>query len=528
VKEEEVTLTQALASYIDTLSALTKSNKIEDIYDFDVAVAKARVLWKRSDIIGMVGELMVSAANGGFEIICPDEEIKKFYDKWAAEFNINLPDRTPSGLDQFLEWCFREYWQSGFVLPYLTWGKIENYKFPISGSIPNPLAITVESSSIFGKFKYKFRDSDSIKELEEYDKSLQEMSLYPYEKIQGLYLPLRKNDTFYVLKRAAQPYEPYPIPYLQKIFQWVDFRDKLREMDWATAIGVMVSIILFKILSNNPKDKKKVEQEIMKKVGRLSVIATSANVSTEVVSPPTETLLSWDKYREADLIIREALGLIEFVGATEAGSRARFNPKPLIAEIEYGRRQMKRMVERIFWDIAQKNNFSVVPNLKFKRLRLFENEQAWKTFVRDLYDRGVLSQETYADEAEADYDQEVERRREEQKYADIMEPRVTFKQGVALPQRNKTVGVPPGAGRPEGTENPDEIKETADFTSENYHHIENPDCPEGGEFVATIRLKGGILGRLIKLPTGSTAIKVFLFPKDKFTMEEAKKWVEKH
>jgi len=519
----------AVASYLEALTGFVKNSKIQDIVSFDQAVRKARSLWRRKDIVGRIGELMVASANNGFEIICPDKEIKKFYDKWAAEININLPDRTPSGLDQLLDWIFREYWQSGLVIPYMTWGEIEGKNFPVTAAIMNPLAIEIESTSVFGQFKYRLRSEEALKELSLYDRSFQELYLTPRENTDSsTYLPLRKDDLFLVLRRACQPYEPFPTPYLSLVFQWVDLRDKLVEMDWTTALGVILSVILFKIMTGNPKDKEKVQKEILQNVGRLSVIATSANIETEVIAPRTDTLLSWDKYRECDLMIFESLGLLEIIGADQTGLRARFNPKPMIAEIEYARRHVKRLMERIFWEIAQKNNFDVVPNLKWKRLRLFEDQTAWKTFVRDLYDRGVLSQETYADEAEADYRQEVERRKEEQKYAGIMEPRVTFRQGVAFPSGGqKTVGVPPGAGRPEGTENPDEAK--ADFSTENYHHIENPDCPEDGEFVGTIKLgKSGILGRLIKLPSGSTAIKVYLFPKDKFTMEEAKKWVEEH
>ncbi len=522
IKKDTVTLNDLRMASLYEARNLLSTNTLSDITDFRTAVGKARDLWHNRDIVSLVGELMVSAASG-FEITCRDKKTKNIFDDWAANINQGLPDCTQKGFDKILEWMFREYWQSGFVLPYLSWGTKDGVFLPLKGTIFDPLTIKQEGSSVFGGIKYSFEESleETVGEGTSYDS----FDLVP-GKESGGHFPLRKSDTFYILKRGAQPYELFPHPYLTRIFKWIDFRDKLLDMDYATASGVLASIVLFKILSGKPEERSRLAT-ILKTIKRTSIVATSADIKSEVVSPPVESLLSWDKFREADLVIRESLGLVEFVGVDLNSSRARFNPIPLVAEIQRGRREMARLMESIFQDIVIKNNLSEVPNVHWKRIRLFENEQIWKLLVRDLYDRGILSLQTYAEEAELEYEQELERRKAERPAENVMTPRVTFKQSISRPEGEKVVDVHPGAGRPEGTEQPVEMKEKADYTGESYHHIENPDVAETGDFVATIRLKNGVLGRLIRLG-GLTAIKVYLFPKDRYTYEEAKQWVGAH
>jgi len=537
-------LLEKITAAVTEALQVSQGTELKTITDFPTAVKKARDIWYNEDIVSMVGSLMVSAANNGFEIVDSRKNEKTIYDYWAANVNKNLKDRTPKGLDQLAQWIFTEYWQSGLVVVYLSWGHEEGapksspakkINLPWKASIINPLSLQIQGSSLLGNAEYSFTEDAMPVDLEE-STTMQSVPMLPQGAKPTRTLPLKKSDSFYVLKRGAQPYMPYPVPYLARVFPWIDLRGRLRNMDYQTALKVILSVIIFKILSNNPKDKEKIKNEVIKNLGPNSILATSANFDVSAISPDVESLLSWDKYREADLLIREALGLISITGMNVNRSEAVFNPRPLIAEIHEGRRNVQRLLESIMQEIAEKNNFKEVPNVKFNRIRLFENDQVFKTMVRDLYDRGVISQRTYAEEADYEYEIEVARREAEKEFEDLMQPHVVFRQGVVAPAGNKTVDVGNVGGRPSGKE--DNVPErkvkseiNADFSTEKYHHLENPEFPDSDldEYVGTITLKDGILGRLArKKSTGNTAIKVFLFDKEKFSLEEAKKWLEKH
>jgi hypothetical protein len=283
------------------------------------------------------------------------------------------------------------------------------------------------------------------------------------------------------------------------------------------------------------------------------------------------------------------LGLIEIVeGVASTRREGILNPKPFITEVYNGIKDFKSLLNDIIQTIIEKNASS---HRKFATSDIHIYTSPIMPFIddkiraqmRSMYDRGVISKQTYAEVCGADvnFPIEIQRRQNEtDKDLDIKmyAPIIDNREGVGidylddtskppkltpiLPKSVRKPTFPPSASPtkketvPVSKKGPEKKNFKADLLDEDsidmeslddYDLVEESYSPEVTKNYVRLRQKSpdafeqdsfriivlseskgikAVVGRL-KGQT-STTIQSYLFQKDKWTVKEAQNWVSKH
>ena len=225
-------------------------------------------LYFDADIYGSTIDILANYSAKGFENDISDPSIKHFYDTWAIDV----------GLEEVLDWIFLELFRSGLVRTYKTLGKYEprvSHISPVPGqkpkkvkalwtraarkirysksSIPlrytvlNPLLIEIEGSLLFDSAKTTLKPSNELKTM--LLKPQKELTLEEKEIVKQLPAPFKRKikeggnielDSLLVgeIDWRKQPYERYPRPRGTRVFESLDYKQKLREADLSTLDGI--------------------------------------------------------------------------------------------------------------------------------------------------------------------------------------------------------------------------------------------------------------------------------------------------
>jgi len=213
----------------------------------------AMMLYFNDPIVGTVIDLMVDICGSGFENECEDENVKKFYDNWCKQIN----------MDEVLQWIFLEFFRTGNVTVYKSMNdvkptkkgrkssKLSGKKFPTGYTVLNPLLVKIEGSLLFNSQIVSIKIPEELKRLVRKsnltDEEKELLQLIPVEIIKGI----RANkDTISLdqklvsrITRKKQPYERYAIPAHHRCFEPCIYKQKLRKMDISTIEGLVNQLI---------------------------------------------------------------------------------------------------------------------------------------------------------------------------------------------------------------------------------------------------------------------------------------------
>jgi hypothetical protein len=164
----------------------------------------------------------------------------------------------------------------------------------------------------------------------------------------------------------------------------------------------------------------------------VSTYVTNFDTEMQHLIPEYKRILSGEIYAPIEKRLLMGLGLIDIAeGLSSSRRESILNPKPFIAEIYTAIDDFKQLLNDLFQTIVIENTTA---KKYFSGRTIKISNTAPKQFIptdlkehlRSLYDRGVLSKETYADlmgEGMIDFQTEVDRRKEETKEIDeLMQP----------------------------------------------------------------------------------------------------------
>lgn len=248
------------------------------------------------------------------------------------------------------------------------------------------------------------------------------------------------------------------------IFELLDMKTQLREMDRAYLLGSTNFIILIKkgsdALPAKPEEVQNLQANV-RMLARVPVIVGDHRLSIEIVTPKLDMTLKGERYDVLDA--RIAIRMYQMFMSPGMGPRSIGDDSIKLGRViarglESRRHMLRRSLEERTLKLCMEANafFTEDPSLEFHPRQItLDFDPALANFYMDLRDRNELSRDTVL--AQIDIDQDVEARkrdREAKSYDKIFETQVPFSgqkpQGEGPPTDPRTGGRNGGGNRNRG------------------------------------------------------------------------------
>jgi len=428
----------------DVLDLLEQAKKPSQV-DPKESYKRSMDLYYDADLYGSTIDILANYSAKGFENDIGDPTIKHFYDSWAIDVRF----------EEVIDWIFLELFRSGLVRTYKTLGKYEprvSHISPIPGQKPkkvkalwtsaarkvrfaksnvplrytvlNPLLIDIEGSLLFDSAKTTLKPSNELKQM----LLKPQKNLTPEEKeiLKQLPAPFKSKikeggnielDSLLVgeINWRKQPYERYPRPRGTRVFESLDYRQKLREADLSTLDGISNYILKITIGSDeypvtDSADLDRVAQLFNTPSKSFDVVWNHTLKIEKIVSPEISAILGQDKYKQVNEDITAGLTMTRALvdGTTNINqATAGLITKTVIEEINYARRLVTRWIYDEYRQIAEAMGFDQYPKVRWDDT-ILRDIILYMTIVSQLVDRRMLSYQTALERLGFNYDVELE------------------------------------------------------------------------------------------------------------------------
>jgi len=420
--------------------------------DFHNQVQEINTMLK-DDVSGLIDSLTdfaVNSATVDYNIVTPNDNLNKIFQKWLDSVNTEYDGQIPIGIKNLAKEYFKERWKGGsFPVLKMKWDRFDGLQLPTS-------MFFVDGGSIYAKDKKK--DEDAI--------SLLNYDYYIGNTEKKQYQLLGKDVIF------ARPYgrwfDKYPTPFLIKrgVFHNWKIIQSLKNKEIEVLEQVIPYMLLIKkgteaLAINSTKIYKDEELiEVKKKFQKLMDDIKSSNMGDHRIKAPVRTT-NFDEqidhiipdiknifepalFETAERNILTGLGFIDVVEGTSSSRRESIlNPKAFIEEVKTGVDDFKQILYHLVLKIIEKNKSNKKwMNLEFyvtaSPVRGFMTDK-FKQLVRLLWKGGKISNQTAVEViAEVDFRTEVMRteKETEEGIEEKMYPRITENRegmGVDIP-----------------------------------------------------------------------------------------------
>lgn len=445
------------------LAQVYNSNSTPYTYAFNVLPADphdkmrfAMELYEKEPVVGAVIDLMVDFSASGFTNECEDQEVKKLFDTWSKEIKFA----------ELIEGIFLEFYRSGNVTIYrsdknatvkkTTKSKRKSstkaYEFPAGYTILNPLSVYVDGLLMFNQEIVSLQLNDQIiKMIRDATTPDYVLAQLPSEFVQAVRggkarVPLNP-ELVSRLTRRKQPYERYASPFLERVFETILYKRKLRLMDMSTIEGIINQLVTVTVGNDEfpaDDDDLKAIAELFNTPNKAYTVFWNHTLQVTFHKPEGLDVLTQDKYKQVNDDIMTGIGVSRVLldGQGANFSTAWVSILSLIERLENAREKVKNWIEAEYKRIAEANDLSATPTIRFDNMNLRQD-----TYVRDvllaMYDRGLIDEEDLLTETGRDYTTVVEMKKRNDKNKKLFYP-------PAQPFQGGNSG-PNGGGRPSGS-----------------------------------------------------------------------------
>ena len=417
---------------------------------------------ENDDTVSGVLETTEALAFSSMSIECEDEDEENVWGQIVDDLN----------LDSMLRAMWREQFTVSQFYAITHWGtktyrvkgtsksgvkKKKQYKLTVPKGITliDPLKVVPVGNFAFGQEKLVYVADQT--EGADFDKVLageNTADVVVRNVIQGRYVPSRdekkklqtitgKNcDHLFFLNPdkvwrhtdTRPSYERFAICRMKSVFEILDLKQQLRQMDRAYLIGGTNFIVLVKKGSDEYPAKPAEINALASQVratARVPVIVGDHRLEIEIITPKLDNTLKPERYNTLDARITARLYQMFMTGNYAAGAKGDDSIKlaRVVARgIESRRHMIRKAIEKeILLKAFEKNSDKLdsEPRLLFhpKRIAL-DFDQNVALFMQDLADRGHISRDTLLSEFDFDQSEEARKReREIEHYDDILAPR---------------------------------------------------------------------------------------------------------
>lgn len=245
-----------------------------------------------------------------------------------------------------------------------------------------------------------------------------------------LYIMNPRNVWRHTLTRSQ--YERFANVRMKSVFQFLDLKQQLQQMDRAHLIGGTNFIVLIRKgtdhLPAKPEEVMQLRGQVSS-LARVPIIVGDHRLSVEIVTPKLDVTLNPDKYGTIDSRITSRLYqmLIVHGGSGQPRSDDSVKLAKLIARgLESRRYMLRRALERqiVGPAVLANEQLGSYPTLRFHPTRIeLDFDPATQTFIQDARDRGDLSRDSYLNELDFDQEDEaIKRQREARDFDAIFTP----------------------------------------------------------------------------------------------------------
>lgn len=383
----------------------------------------------RSDTSGLVNSILdfaINCAYVDFTVETDSPAFTNIIESWFKIVNKELIGKVPVGIKELSKEYHRESWKNSSLLVLRTvWQDIKVdgiiLNLPTKMWFVDGQNVEVEDKSdtrIIGEEKYYLKINDKDRKS----------------------IPTNKEELLFIQKPFSSWSDLYPTPYLiqrglYKNLKFYELVNKKAERIVGKALEYMFLMkkgterlalegsaeytYSQEDMQNLKSDFKKWQTNNKAEPG---VPSYFTNFDTEVshLIPEYETVLKKSLYEQIEKRLLQGLGLIDVVDMTSSSRRESvLNPRPFIAEVENGITNFSTLLTDILTVVKDRNEkqhpklFGNKMQLHFVPIKHFINDNI-RDHLRSMYDRGVLSKQTYGEVVgEIDIDIEETRRKEE-------------------------------------------------------------------------------------------------------------------
>lgn len=423
----------------------TDSQAISLPTERDARIKLARDIYTQEPIVANVIDLMIDFCMTGFENETEDKKAKEFFDLECKYADFDALHRE----------IFKEYLLSSDVF-ILRGNKTRIKDGNDSGkdfwpyTVANTLNVTIDGPLLFNAARIGLKPNKELKEMAATQEGKKLLTAFPKKLIDAAvngspYYPLPEEVSR--ISRKRQSYERYATPFLNRVFEPVLIKRRMREADLAVAETTRQVLVTYTIGSDEfPATQTELD--------RLVDLLNSPNKSMELVWNhtlkvdfhfPDAALFGNEKYAEVDKDIVDGLGIPPVLIAGGGGTFATAYTSLLsvIERLDSIRDEVKRWQEAEYRRlvIAAKMKFKQIPSVQFNPLNL-QDDKVFKNMILALYDRGLVSIETLLAINDFDFEVEYIQRKAEKEgdFEEVFAPR----QKVASQGGRPTDKVDPG------------------------------------------------------------------------------------
>lgn len=247
-------------------------------------------------------------------------------------------------------------------------------------------------------------------------------------------------------------YQPFAAVRMKSVFELLDMKSQLRQMDRAHLLGGTNFIVLITKgtddLPAKPAEIANLQTQV-RTVARVPILVGDHRLKVEIITPKLDQTLRPERYNTIDARLSARLYQIFLLGLYHAGASGDDSSKLIrvVAQGMEGRRQMiKRTLEAEIFDKIQERNpeLSDDQELRFhpKKIAL-DFDANFASFMFDMRESNEISRDTFLSQFDIDQSDEFKmRKREEELYDDTFQTAVPFNSPLNAP------GAQPGGAQP--------------------------------------------------------------------------------
>jgi hypothetical protein len=327
----------------------------------------------------------------------------------------------------------------------------DGLQVPLGLAIMDPLKIVPVGNFIFGQEQLAYiADRDEIEAIETgtdplFSKIISKKYEVPETEMTSLQqetgdrravgrdnLYLMRPDAVSRLTATRSSYQRFPSVRMKSVFDLMDMKAQLREMDRQHLIGASNFILLVtKGTDTLPAKAGEVDRLAaqVKTAARIPIIISDHRVKIEIITPDVDKTLDPSRYGVLDSRIASRLYQMFVTGRASAGTGSDDSTKlvRVVARSMEARRGAIRnhVMKHVIMPTFERNDqLKAEPNLKFYPSRIsLDFDPNFAVYLQDLRDRGDISRYTTLAEIDIDEaDEAMKREMEAEKYDDIFTP----------------------------------------------------------------------------------------------------------
>ena len=371
-----------------------------------------------NDISGLVSSLISfyidTASSVNFYAYSGNDNLDFILNTWLEDINVDFNGIIPSGVNALAEEYFKERWanSSFIVLKLLNW---KEYKDKDGNSLllPSQLAF-VDGSLVFVDPEF-VKDNQII--------SLDNLPVYYLGNPEEIENAEKLDKAVFLSKPFDRWYDIYPVPFLIRRGTYYNYRllQVIKDKQGDILVKIISYFLLLKRgtedmlrmvggmstlqqqLESIKQDLQQLVNDMREKGDRVPLRFTMFDEEIQHVIPDFEKFLKSSLTSAVEKAIISSLGWIDVPDSAMSSRRESvINPKPAIEEIKKGIRDFRQLLIDVIKYALRENKDN---HFKFasKKVEVYNSEvssfitQDMRDHLRSLYDRGVISKQTYAE-----------------------------------------------------------------------------------------------------------------------------------